>query len=195
MSYYRLPDGFASDSPLIKADDRTAFADAVALLSASQARSEALATTEAEAQANGYADGLAQGLADAEQRLAAETAKLVNAVDAIRRDYTARVAEAAHAATIAIIGTLDDANIVNRIVAQQLAQRDDTDGLVLTVHDAAPLKEALGKQSAIDVIADSELPSTACRLSTREGRIVADLSLQLNTLRQRWGLADGNEAS
>jgi type III secretion protein L len=192
MSYFLVPDGtLALDSPLVKAQDRTAFADALSLLNAAKAAARGVEASVAEQRQQGYEAGLAQGLADAETMLAQEIASFAESTARYRRELDARVAEAAFAATTAVIGTFGDADIVTAIVRQQLAKRDADEAL--TIHIAPlmldPVLQALAGSPNITLVPDPNMEATGCRITAAEGRIVADLSLQLDTLRQRWGLA------
>jgi flagellar biosynthesis/type III secretory pathway protein FliH len=191
MSYFLMPNGLASSSPLIKASERQHFSDALALLeSAEQKASTADAAYEA-ARAEGYEQGLLQAQRDTGAAIATETEKLALAVAEIRSAYEARVAEAAFAAASAIVGALDDCEAAARIVEMQLARRNSEEAVKVHVAPATAekLSDRLGLSPAVEIISDPALPPTACRIVTGEGRIMADLSLQLETLRQRWGLA------
>jgi type III secretion protein L len=180
----------ASASLLIKAHDVADFVDAAALLREARRIAADADAADAEARRAGYDAGLAQGLAEAERLIAAEAGKFAEAINAIRTDYTAQVAEAAYAATIAIIGDLDDAEIVSRIAALQLARQDDNAALQLTVAPSvhAELQEGPGTNSGVAILADPTLAATDCHVMNGQGRIIASLSLQLQMLRERWGL-------
>jgi flagellar biosynthesis/type III secretory pathway protein FliH len=193
MSFFLNPIGLESRSPLIKAAERTQFTDALALLDAAADKSSRVEAEGEAARSEAYETGYAEGLADGQAKLSAELAKLADAVAAIRADHEAGVAEAALAATTAIIGTLDDADIVTRIVHNQIAARVESDAIRISV--APQMIEALSTLASehkdIEFIADPDLASTDCRITSGEGRIVADLSLQMGKLRQRWGLQEG----
>ncbi len=184
----------ASKSPLIKACDVPAVADAAALLKEARRIAADAERADAEARRAGYDAGLAQGLAEAERLIAAEAEKFAEAVEAIRTEYAAHVAEAAYAATIAIIGELDDADVVSRIVDLQLARQDDLANLQLVLSPAvyADLAAKLKENSAVTILADPALAPTDCHVISGQGRIIASLSLQLQMLRERWGLEEAS---
>ncbi len=192
MSFYLQDSEIGCDSPLIKANERIQFVESHSLLAAAKGTAAQIGANNEIAQTQGYDAGFAQGLADGEARLISEIAKLSEALAAIRIDHEARVAEAAFAASTAIIGTLDDADIVRRIVANQLATRTESDAIRITVAPqmAAAVSEQLAGNQNVEIVADADLAGTDCRMMTGDGRIVADLSLQLETLRHRWGLAE-----
>ncbi len=192
MSLFLIPDSdLALESPLIKARDREQFTDALNLLAAAKAQTRAVEARVVEQTQHGYDAGMAQGLADAEAMLAQEITSFAEATARYRRDLEARVAEAAFAATVAVIGTIDDATVVSAIVRQQLAKRDADEALTVAVAPSAieQVSPYLTGSPNVTLIADPAMASTDCRITAAEGRIVADLSLQLDMLRQRWGLA------
>jgi flagellar biosynthesis/type III secretory pathway protein FliH len=197
MSFFLLPSGIASSSPLIKEHERAQFEDAHLLLETVKAQADAMDVEVDAAREQASKDGFAQGLVEAEACITSEIGKFAEALSAIRTEHEARVAEAAFAAVTAIIGTVDDSEIVNRIVTTQLATRAETDGLRISVAPqmAASLSDQISSYEGCEVVADPDLAATACRLTTGDGRIVADLSLQLETLRQRWGLDLTSEES
>lgn len=180
----------ASQSPLIKARDVPAFTAAAALLHEARRIAADAEAADAEARRAGYDAGLAEGLAEAGRLIAAEAGKFTEAIEAIRKDYTAHIAEAAYAATVAIIGELDDAETVSRIVALQLARQDESANLQLILSPSvhAELTAKLGENSAVTILADPALAPTDCHVISGQGRIIASLSLQLQMLRERWGL-------
>jgi flagellar biosynthesis/type III secretory pathway protein FliH len=195
MSFFLAHGAVGSGSSLIKAHERAEFTDALGLLTAAQQQATEIDARAQEASQRAEEQGLARGLANAEESIASEIAKLTDAVATIRAEYEASVAEAAYAAVTAIVGTLDDAEIVNRIVTNQLATRNESSGLRINVAPqmASGLQERIAAHEGCEIVADPDLAPTACRLTTGDGRIVADLSLQLETLRQRWGLEAAKE--
>jgi flagellar biosynthesis/type III secretory pathway protein FliH len=180
----------ASNGPLIKAREVANFADAAALLREAKRVAAEAEAADTEARRSGYDAGLAQGLAEAERLVVAEAGKFAEAIEAIRAEYAAHVADAAFAATTAIIGELNDAEIVSRIVALQLARQDENASLQLIVSPSvhAQLQAKLGNSTGLTVLSDAALAPTDCHVMNGQGRIIASLSLQLQMLRERWGL-------
>jgi flagellar biosynthesis/type III secretory pathway protein FliH len=197
MSFFLTPIGIAANSPLIKEYERAQFVDALSLLDAARTQAAAIDAEVRSACQQARDEGFVQGLAEAEACIASEIGKLTEAVALIHSEHEARVAEAAFAAVTAIIGTMDDSDIVNRIVSNQLVARAEANGLRISVAPqmVAALAAQISCYEGCEVVADPDLATTACRLTTGDGRIVADLSLQLETLRQRWGLEEGREAT
>jgi flagellar biosynthesis/type III secretory pathway protein FliH len=191
MSFH-LIDGanLASNSQLIKACEVVDFVDAAALLREARRMAAEAEAADAEARRIGYDAGLAEGQAEAERLVAAEVGRFAEAVEAIRTDYAVQVAEAAYAATTAIIGELDDAEIVRRIVALQLARQDDNLAITLIVSPSvhAVLQVELDANSGIIISPDANMSPTDCHVINGQGRVIANLSLQLQVLRERWGL-------
>ncbi len=196
MGFFLTKSGMGSNQVLIKAHEREAFATAQSLLAAAQVQAATMDAQAETARREAEQKGFAHGLNDAEACLQSEIAKFAEAIEAIRQDYEARVAEAAYAAVMAIVGTLDDSEIVQRIVANQLAGRTESDSLRIMVAPqmADALAGIVSSYNGCEVMVDPDLPATACRLTTGDARIVADLSLQMETLRQRWGLDSSPEA-
>lgn len=191
MSFHLLEGTpIASTSPLIKAGEVANFTDAALLLRAAKRIAADTEAADAEARRAGYEKGFAQGLSDAKQVIASEAAKFAEAVGTIRADYAAQVAEAAHAATTTIIGELDDAELISRIVALQLSRQDENASvqLILSPIVEAEVRERLGGMSNLAIVADPALAPTDCHIVNGQGRTIASLSLQLRMLGERWGL-------
>jgi type III secretion protein L len=195
MSYFIMRNGLAATSPLIKATDRQAFSNAVALLDAAREQANNAEAIRKAGYEEAYQKGFTDGLRDAEEKLQAEIQKFADALSIVQADYEARVAEAAFAATKAIIGSLDDETVIIKIVETQLSKRADNEALRIQVAQqfAPALAKQLSGKANIEIVADSDMPPAACRLVTPDGRIVADLSLQLETLQQRWGLSQSSD--
>jgi flagellar biosynthesis/type III secretory pathway protein FliH len=197
MSYFLLADGNAhnagSSTPLIKKAEREAFANAATLLRRVHSiASDTDATIDA-ARQEAVQTGYAAGLAAAQHELAEAMRGFADAIARIEEYHTAQVAEAAYAATVAIIGELDDGPLVARLVSQVLASQKEQTGLA--IHVAPWLQPKLeGQLGELPVVANPELGSTDCHVITANGRIIASLPVQLAVLRDRWGLSD-EEAS
>ncbi len=199
MSYFLLSDGKAgiagSSTPLIKKKDRQSFVDAIALLRQSRAMADSVnaqvETARNDAMHQGYADGAAAAEAD----LAAALQGLAESAERIEAHYAAQVAEAAYAATVAIIGDLEDSERVARLVSKAIAGQKDRTGLSVQVSpELQPgLAALLSESGSIPVVANASLGASECHVITANGRIIASLPVQLSVLRQRWGL-EGTEA-
>jgi flagellar biosynthesis/type III secretory pathway protein FliH len=195
MSYFLMQNGLAAQSPLIKAKERSHFVDALSLLDIARQKADTIEAMTEAARAQAYEEGFAKGLEHAEVCLLDEIGKFAAAVHMLQADYEARVAEAAFAATSAIIGSFEDADNVSRIINTQLTKRagDENIRIHLAPHVASTVAQTLADKDNIEIVAEADLCGTDCRIATGDGRIVADLSLQLESLRQRWGLFEAPE--
>ncbi|MBO9623389.1 MAG: hypothetical protein J7500_11830 [Sphingomonas sp.] len=180
-----------SDTPVIKCAERSDFRNAIALFQAAAAiRDQASAAVEA-ARLNARAEGLAEARAAVD---AAFTEQIATFAEAIERHEIARradIAAAALAAVHAILGTLEDETLIAGIVERTLA-RFPAEGLVtvqVAPATAEPLAAGLAGLSHVVVAADPALGSTDCVLRTSAGQVIASLSVQLDALAKRWGLA------
>jgi flagellar biosynthesis/type III secretory pathway protein FliH len=191
MSYFLLAAGKAHiagiNTSLVKKAERQTFVDAAALLRrASSIASDTDATIEA-ARQEAVQTGYAAGLAAAENELAEAMHGFADAIARIEQYHAAQVAEAAYAATVAIIGELENGPLVRRLVSQVLARQKEQTGL--TVHVAPELLPALeAALGNVPVIANPKLGRNECHVITANGRIIASLPVQLAVLRDRWGL-------
>lgn len=179
-----------SSRPIVKAHERTAFADAVEVLAETKAlRSRALADGEA-ARDDGRSAGLEEAKAEARQVVAASLTDVAATINAHAEARRADIAEAAFAAARAIIGDLDDTDVMQRIVDRTLARLDGDKPVTIEV--APAVANALTKHTeALDHVTVTENPDfgpTDCRIHSAQGQIIASLSVQFNALAARWGL-------
>jgi flagellar biosynthesis/type III secretory pathway protein FliH len=195
MTYYIFRAGdhamIGADTPLIKANERDEFMSAIDLL-------EALTTlrTQAEAEAKtrietAYQEGMAQGYAEAQAQVAKQIEDMAARFEAICEERRADVADAALAATKAIIGALDDVDVTKRLVNQALARIDN--GSALTIEVAPTMRDQIAEYVAhlshVRVEAVEGLGALDCIFQTRSGRILAGLDVQMAALGDRWGVA------
>ncbi len=194
MSYFMLPAGtqhlVGSFSPLIKRKDRQAFGDAVSLLHHASSISESSEAALDAARRAAWAEGYAAGVANAQEDLCQELSKFSDAISDIMDMHTRNVAEAAYAATIAIIGEFEDSELVQRIAAQVIAKQKEHDGITILVNPDVyvQLLASMENRSPIPVEASDNLGPGDCHVITANGRIIASLSVQLAVLRDRWGI-------
>ena len=148
------------------------------------------------------ADALAQEARDAACREARDEAlaymrgALAESVAALRdgfgRENARRERETAAAAMEVVehlIGKRPDADVVTGLAAQALGRVGATQAVVKVAPDLAEAVAAsLVGREGVEVVADASLPPLACRIDTGDGLVIADLSTQLATLRERWGL-------
>lgn len=180
----------ASDTPVIKRAERADFADAVSLLQVAGAiRDTALAEAE-RARAAGHAEGLAEARSGMDVLLADQIAGFAEAIERREEARRADIAQAAFAAVQTILGELEDETIVPRMVERTLARLPD-DGPV-AIQTAPAMAERLAETFAafdhVTIAANPDLQATDCVLRTRDGQVIASLSVQLDTLARRWGV-------
>lgn len=181
----------ASDRAVIKRSDRKDFTEAAALLRAASAiRDEAVTATEA-ARRDGHAQGLAEARDTIEAQLTEQIAGFAAALDAHEQARRSDIAEAAYAAVRAILGALPDEELVPRIVERTLARLPAEGPVSVFVADAvaARVMERLGTASHVVVSAEPGLSPTDCVVRTSAGQVIASLSVQLDSLAKRWGVA------
>jgi flagellar biosynthesis/type III secretory pathway protein FliH len=179
-----------SDRPVIKRADRQPLESAVAAFQdAAALRTRTAAAAEA-ARREGYEAGLAEARRDAAalivEGLADVAASIAQHAEARRAD----IADAAFAATRAIIGDLDSEDVVGRIVDRTLARLDGDAPVTIDVSPAMadPLTQRLAASPHVTIVADSTLGDTECRIRGAQGQIVASLAVQLDALAARWGI-------
>jgi flagellar biosynthesis/type III secretory pathway protein FliH len=191
MSYFLLADRNAgvagSTTPLVKKADRQSFIDAAALLARARAVAGNVEASVEAAQAEAVRQGYTRGAVAAEAELAEAMRGFADAIARIEDHHAAQVAEAAYAATVAILGEYDDEQLVARLVGKVLASQKEAEGL--SIHVAPALHSKLsGVFGDLPVVADPELGVGECHAMTANSRIIASLPVQLAALRDRWGL-------
>ncbi len=179
-----------ADTPLIKASERSEFTSAVTLL---QAITELRTAAEAEAKSSaetGYHDGLAHGYAEAQAQVAKLIENMAERFETVCEERRVDVADAALAATRAIIGGLDDNDVAKRLVNQALIRIDNGSALVIEVAPAMqPLIAAhVAHLAHVRVESVDTLGPLDCVFQTKTGRILAGLDLQIAALGDRWGV-------
>lgn len=180
-----------SDRAVIKRDERRAFSDAVGLLGAvREAQTRAVAATEAAREA-AYATALAGARAEIEAMLASEIAQFAAAIDAQEQARRNEVAEAALAAVHAVLGDLDDATLMPALVARALDRLQPQGAVIVAV--APDLEEKVSQRlvarTEVTILSDPALGARDCVIRTEQGQVIASLSVQLETLAKRWGVA------
>lgn len=177
-------------SPLIKASERSEFTNAVALLGAITAlRTDAETNAKIRAE-TGYQEGMARGYAEAQEQIAKLIEDMATRFEAICEERRADVADAALAATKAIIGSLDDVDVAKRLVNQALARIDNGGALTIEVAPAmhAQIAAHVAHLDHVKVEAVEGLGPLDCVFQTKTGRILAGLDLQIAALGDRWGV-------
>lgn len=167
--------------PLIKAADAECLTEAVAVLEAAKRQAEHRGRI---AEHQGFAAGEAAGRAAFAEALAA----LAAAEADHRARQEAEVAGLALAALRHIAGNLADTEItaaLARRAARSIAGRGPV-AISVAPDMVESVEAALGPNTAALVTGDPALKPTECRLTARDGQIVADLATQLAAIEKRW---------
>ena len=180
-----------SERAVIKRDERQSFADAVAVLGAvreAQARAVQAANDARDA---AYSAALGSARTEIDDLLAAKIARFSSAIDLQEQVRRAEIAEAALAAVHAVLGELDDATLVPALVARALDRLQPQGSVIVAVAPdlADKVAERLEALTEVSILPDPALGAHDCAIRTEQGQVIASLSVQLETLAKRWGVA------
>jgi flagellar biosynthesis/type III secretory pathway protein FliH len=179
-----------SASPVIKRRDQVAFGDALALLGDTSRLRDKAQAEATHARDAARREGLAEARAAADDVVTSGLADVARAIEAHAETRRADIAEAAFAAARAIIGELDDTDVMRRIVDRTMARLDGDAPVMIEV--APALADGLAAHVAdhkhVTIIANADFGPTDCRIHAAQGQIVASLSVQFDALAARWGL-------
>ncbi|WP_066722178.1 FliH/SctL family protein [Sphingomonas pituitosa] len=180
-----------SERAVIKRDERQSFSDAVALLGAVRAAQAQAARAAEAAREAAYGTALATARAEIDDLLAGEIARFAAAIDAQEQARRAEIAEAALAAVRAVLGDLDDAALVPALVARALDRLQPQGAVNVAVAPDLAEKVAarLESPAEVGILPDPALGTRDCVIRTEQGQVIASLSVQLETLAKRWGVA------
>lgn len=180
-----------SERAVIKREERQSFADAVALLGAvreAQAQAEQAANDSREA---AYSTASEVARAEIEDLLTGEIARFSAAIDLQEHTRRAEIADAALAAVHAVLGDLEDATLVPALVARALDRLQPQGAVIVAVAPdmAAKVAARLDNLTEVTILPDPALGAHDCAIRTEQGQVIASLSVQLETLAKRWGVA------
>jgi flagellar biosynthesis/type III secretory pathway protein FliH len=180
----------SSDDAVIKRRDRVAFGDALKLLQETTDLRDQAREQSANARSAARTEGLAEARDAANKTLAIGLADIARAMDAHAETRRADIAEAAFAAARAIIGELDDSDVMQRIIDRTIARIDGDKLMTIEVAPAMVdgLAAHLGDLKHVTIAANPDFGPTDCRILAPSGQIVASLSVQFDALAARWGL-------
>lgn len=176
-------------SPLIRAQDRVALRDAHAVLDHIRQIQADAAVAAQQAEQAAYAKGLADAAVAAEARITDALSSLSQQIadDQARRD--AQIADAAFAALRVLVGSFDEGALTAALARHAAQQRaDDATVIEVGAAQAPAVEKALADVPHTAVDARDDLPPLAVRVRTRDGRIIADLDVQLDNIASRWGV-------
>lgn len=180
-----------SERAVIKRDERQSFSNAVALLGAVR-EAQARAVQAADAARNeAYSAALEGARADIDDLLARQIAQFAAAIEAQEQARRNEIAEAALAAVHAVLGELDDATLVPALVARALDRLQPQGAVIVAVAPDLAEKVAarLAARTEVTILPDPALGAHDCAIRTEQGQVIASLSVQLETLAKRWGVA------
>jgi flagellar biosynthesis/type III secretory pathway protein FliH len=185
-------------SARIARGDVRSFRDAGELLAAARAiRDDAQAAHDA-ARKQGYAAGRQAALDEFTTALGDALAQLGAgfAEENARREQ--EVGAAAIAVVEQLIGAHPAEDVVAGLAAQALRKANaGSDACIVEVAAgiADGVRQRLGESfGPVQISPRPDLSRLACRVTTSEGRIIADLDTQLASLRQRWGVDQSGQA-
>ena len=180
-----------SGRAVIKRDERQSFSDAIALLDAvREAQARAVQAADV-ARDEAYSTALDGARTDIDHLLAREIAKFAAAIDAQEQARRSEIAEAALAAVHAVLGELDDTTLVPALVERALDRLQPQGAVIVTVAPDLAEKVAarLAALTEVTILPDPALGTHDCAIRTEQGQVIASLSVQLETLAKRWGVA------
>jgi flagellar biosynthesis/type III secretory pathway protein FliH len=194
MTYHIFKAGdhamIATDTPLIKASERSEFVLAVDLL---QAVTDLRVAAETEAKGRSetaYQEGLSRGYFEAQAQVATLIENMAERFEAVCEERRADVADAALAATRAIIGSFDDVDVAKGLINQALVRIDSGDTLTIEVSPAMHpyIAAHVAHLAHVRVESVEGLGPLDCVFQTTKGKILAGLDLQISALGDRWGV-------
>ncbi|MFC4293080.1 hypothetical protein ACFOWX_11705 [Sphingorhabdus arenilitoris] len=195
MSYFLLdlPEGcFAgTGNGILKATERQHFDDAAQLLAQVRDMVAEQQSLLEQARQNAYDAALAEARAMLTDGLAQNAEDFARQIAAIETRLSASVAQAALAAAQSIIDDLPKP-VVTEHIAAKLLRSYGSDGpisLCVSPANAEYLSGKLDMPSSVSIIADPAFGDTDCRLLDGKRTIVADLSVQLSAIAEKWGIA------
>lgn len=180
----------ATDRPLVKASEQAALRDAGALLARARATEEEMRGRHAQAEREARARGLEQGREEGRRAFVDSLARLARETREHRLAGEREIAALALAALRRMIDDIGDeammTGLARRAVSAVVSSGE------ITVDVAPALRDAVAAAMEVDVLvrADPALAPHECRIATGEGRIIADLGVQIAAIEQRWSMAD-----
>ncbi len=174
-------------NPLIKKHELYHFEDAVALLTAAEAARNQVDITAKAVREEGYAAAHAEASDAFASTLTEQLRSFSASLEQFEEQRRTDIANAAFAAVQMIIGEIPDTDIIRGLVNKTLERLGDQD--IIAVHLAPATAHNMGALAKdCQIIADPDLGPFDCHVLTAQSRIVASLSVQLDTLAGRWGV-------
>lgn len=183
----------ATERRLIKAGERAILDDACALLARARDIEEQMRLRHAEAERDAKACGLQEGHEEGRRAFVAAIERLLRDVRNHRLAEEREIAVLALAALRRMIDDIGDEAMMMGIARRAVSAAASGGGTI--VHVAPELRDAVAaavepEGAGIAVRSDPALSLHECRVMTGEGRIIADLAVQLAAIEGRWSMAD-----
>jgi flagellar biosynthesis/type III secretory pathway protein FliH len=176
-----------SDSPLIKRSEREEYQSAADLLNAAAKIRDESETAAEVARSEAYADAAQDAAAEFTATLQTQLQNFATDLDSEKEARRTDIADAAFAAVKAILGDIDDTEMMRALVTKTLNNLENQN--VLSVQLSPDMARVIGHLDGISIIAEPTFGPYDCCVVTTDSRIVASLSVQLETLARRWGVA------
>lgn len=184
----------ATDKPLLKARDADRLADAACLLArAKDLEGQARHRRDA-AEQDAFQRGLAEGFEEGRRTFLQAVSDLTAQVEAWRTTQERQIAALALAALRKMVDDIGDEAMMEGIARRAVAAV--APGSEAHVQVAPELVDVLAaafardeEPRAVSVRPDPSLSPHECRIVTGEGRIIADLTLQIAEIEKRWSLS------
>ncbi len=195
MSFTLFLDGetpaIAARSPVIKAQDRVQFTEIVALLEEARSLRAKAADDYQSAKDRAAEQGFSEGMQAAKSQIEATIAELTARFDAFSEERRNDVAQAAYAAVQAIIGDMPDTAKMQGLVNASLSRIDGEAPVTIEVHPdwQESISGHVSGLRHITVKANDAMVPLGLNILSGQGKIVADLDLQMGALATRWGVA------
>ncbi|MBU0932715.1 MAG: hypothetical protein KJ585_12050 [Alphaproteobacteria bacterium] len=187
----------ASDRPWLRGSERAPVEEAATLLADIRLLHDRQAEALAQVQAIAAAEGRASGAEAGRAAFAAAIAALTEQVETDRARRDEDVAALALAALRQMVGALADEERIAAI-AQRAVEALGSRGPVLIEVSEAMMPHVerafADRPSAVEVAVRMQdgLADDQCRLTAPDGRIVADLEVQMQSFARRWELVDAD---
>lgn len=177
-------------SPRIPAAQREAFREAHALLARAANEAEASTARVEAASVAGWREGWHAAIARAETEVGERVAAFADTLAAETQERRSEIAAAAMAAVEAMLGTLTPDDATLRLATAAVARIPEDERVI--VHCAPAMAERIAAALThrdVAVEPRDDFGPLQVALLTGNGRIVADLNVQLAQLADRWGVA------
>lgn len=198
MSYFLVNTGeqaLGLQSPLIKASDRVVFTNAVELLAYTEQLKSQVDDAYSAAKQRGYADGLAAGNVAVCAEFQHEILTLAQSIAAADTARNEHIAAAAIAGAQAIVGAIDQTDAMRGIIDQVIKRIDKDQAISVHIHPDhhVALTDNGEFPANIALVSNSKMGPTDCEIVTANGKVIANMELQLAGLAQRWGVTGSTE--